>query len=90
MTERPEAEIIQRELDTDANNPGVEVAEAVAEIEGREATDIGTMYECVDGVLDNLFSTPPAPEAQMMVEFSYESYRIMVEQDGTAEFVKTG
>lgn len=48
------------------------------------------MYGCVDGILDNLFSKQPAPEAQTEVEFSYEDYRITIEQDGTAKFVKTG
>lgn len=89
MKEHPENEIIQRQLDTDSENPAVEVAEAVAEIEGVEATDLGTTYECIDGMLDELFSNPPSLEAQMRVEFSYEDYRITVDQEGNAEFVKT-
>jgi len=47
------------------------------------------MYDCIDGMLDELFSNPPAPESQMEVEFSYETYRITVEQNGAAKFVKT-
>lgn len=40
MDSDPEQEIVHRELDTDAENPAVQVAEAVAEIEGEEATDV--------------------------------------------------
>lgn len=90
MTEEdPEREIIHRELDTDVADPALQVAEAVAEIEGKDTTELASMYGCVDGVLDNIFTNPPAPEAQMMVKFSYETYRITIEQDGSATFVKT-
>ena len=89
MDDSPESEIIQRELDTDAESPATQVADIVATIEGKEATDLSTMYACVDGVLDHIFSSPPKPEAQMEVEFSYETHRVRIEQNGTAEFIKT-
>jgi len=88
MTEAPDDETVHRELDTDVENPGVLVAEVIEELEGRDATDLATMYSCVDGMLDNLFSTPPSPDAEMLVEFTYEGYRITVEQSGDATFVK--
>jgi hypothetical protein len=88
MAGNPSDEIIRRELDTGAENPGVEVAEAVADIEGTDPTQIGTIYERVDDTLDRLFSNPPEAEAQMEITFSYEGYRITVTQDGAAEFLK--
>lgn len=45
------------------------------------------MYDCIDGMFENLFSHPPAPDAQMETEFTYMTYRIAIEQDGTATFV---
>lgn len=90
MADQPEQEIIEDELDTSRENPSIALAESVAELENKEPTDLSTMYECVDGVLDNIFSNPPAPEAQMQIEFSYEAYRITIDQNGTARFVKTG
>ena len=90
MGNQPERDIVHRELDTDAENPGVAAVEAVADIDGTSVTELGSIYDCVDGVLDHLFSDPPSPDAQMEVTFSYEGYRITVEQDGAAEFVKTG
>ncbi len=90
MSEMPESEILHREVDTDATNPAVEIAELVAKLEGKDTTELSTMYECVDGVLDNLFSNPPKPDAQMQIKFSYETYRITIEQNGTVRLVKTG
>lgn len=89
MTETPSEEIVTRELDTATEAPAAEVAESVAEIEAADPTDLPPMYDCVDGMLDDLFSDPPDPEAQLRVEFSYGTYRITIEQDGTARFVKT-
>ncbi|MFC6786342.1 HalOD1 output domain-containing protein [Halobaculum halobium] len=89
MSNDSESQIIHRKLETDVENPGVQIAEIVQDIEEKEATDLSTIYECVDGVLDHVFSTPPSPQAQMQIEFSYESYRITVHQDGEATFVKT-
>ena len=89
MVEDTDERIIRRELDTDEGNPAVQVANCVADLEETKTTDLPTMYDCVDGMLDNLFSEPPDPSAQMEVEFSYRTYRITVYQDGAAEFVKT-
>ena len=90
MVSDPDRTIIRRELDTSADNPAVEVAHAVADIEDTDATKLSNMYDCVDGMLDELFSTPPAADAQMEVAFTYTNYRITVNQDGLAEFVKAG
>lgn len=82
-------EIVHRELDRDQTSPAVAVAEVVAELEGTEPAELPSTYNCIDHVIDHIFSEPPAPEAQVAVEFSYQGYRITVEQDGSAEFVKT-
>ena len=89
MTSHPDSEIVRQKLDTDVDDPAVQIAESVADLENKDSTELQTLYGCIDGVLDNLFSQPPAPEAQMQIEFSYETYRITINQDGVAEFVKT-
>lgn len=81
-------DVIYRKLDADAESPGIEVAKAVADIDGKEVTELTTMHDCVDGVLDNLFSHPPSPEAQMRVTFNYEDYRVGVKQDGSVTLVR--
>ncbi|MFC7143006.1 HalOD1 output domain-containing protein [Halosimplex aquaticum] len=89
MDEAPDsASIVHRQFDTDQDDPATAVAEAVADLEGCESTDLATMYEHVDHVIDHLFSNPPSPEAQIQVEFSYEGYRIAIDQDGAARFVR--
>lgn len=85
----PESEIVHRELETNQENPAVEIAQIVAELEEKDQTDLPTIYDCIDHSIDNIFSNPPAPDAQIEVRFSYEGYRVTVEQDGDAKFVKT-
>ena len=88
MGDRGEDEIVYRELDTDREYPAVQIAEIVAELEGRNVGDLTSTYDCVDHVLENVLSEPPSPEAQLQVTFSYEGYRITVEHDGSAAFAK--
>lgn len=89
MSDDHERKVIHRELDTDAESPATQIVETVADIEATEMTELSAIWCCVDGVLDDLFSDPPAPEAQMEIEFSYEGYRITIEQNGNAAFVET-
>ncbi|MFC7138367.1 HalOD1 output domain-containing protein [Halosimplex aquaticum] len=89
MSDERETDVMRRTLDTDAEEPAAEVAVAVADLEGTDVTALSDMYSCVDNVLDHLFSNPPSPDARMEVTFSYEGYRITVEQDGTARFLET-
>ena len=89
MDSDSESEIVHRELDTDAESPEIEVVAAIADIDGREMTDLSPLHNCIDGVLDNLFSEPPSPEAEMRITFNYEGYRVGVTQDGSGTFVKT-
>ncbi|WP_049894469.1 HalOD1 output domain-containing protein [Salinarchaeum sp. Harcht-Bsk1] len=80
-------QIVHRGLDTDVEEPAVRISEHVGDLEDRDPTSLATMHDCVDGVLDHIFSTPPSPEAQIEITFSYEGYRITVEQNGHARFV---
>lgn len=88
MTNVPNDEIIHRELDTERETPVVEIAEIVSEIEDIPHQELTTTYEHLDHLLDELFSTPPVPEAQVVVSFTYEGYRIKVEQDGSAQLIR--
>lgn len=88
MDTNPEKTVIHRKFETDEENPSSQVAEVIAELENAETTELGPIWDCIDGVLDNLFSNPPDPQAQMVIKFSYEGYRISVSQDGNAEFMK--
>ena len=82
-------EIIHRQLDKVGENPASQVTEIVAELEGKEVNELAPIYDQMDDVLDNILSEPPSPEAQLVVTFSYEGYRITIEQNGHTRFVKT-
>ncbi len=88
MTETHDDEIVHRELNTDREEPAVAIAEIVADLEGKQVNELTPTYDCIDGMISELYSNPPSPEAQMTVEFTYSGYRITVEQSGTAEFIK--
>lgn len=93
VSDGPETTVDHRQLDADGEEPTAQVVAGVSELEGTAGTagtDLPPLLTCGDGMLDHRFSTPPDPSAQLLVEFSYAGYRITVEQDGTARFVKPG
>lgn len=81
------ADVVRRSVDTERDEPGAQIANIVAELEDEDPTELSAMWNCIDDVLANLFDDPPSSEAQMRVSFSYEGYRITVDQDGAAELV---
>jgi hypothetical protein len=88
MCDAPDEEIVRRQLDTEREEPVVTIAELVAELEGVRHDELKTTYEHSDHILGEIFATPPVPEAQVEITFTYEGYRITVEQDGSAQFVE--
>lgn len=79
-------EVVHWEFDADETDPNVNVVEAVAELKGVEIDELTPLYTCIDNILEHLFSNPPVPSAQATIEFTYEDYRITVDQDGSATF----
>jgi len=78
------------EFDVDQSAPGVDVVEVIAELEECQSTDLSVIYDTIDHLIERLFSSPPPPEAQARLEFTYEGYRIVLNQDGYATFMKIG
>ena len=75
--------IVRREVEPTERQANYRVLETVAEVEGVDVTALPPMYDRVDHMLDELFSEPPAPEAQVEVTFSFHGYRITADQEGT-------
>ena len=75
-------------LDTDREEPAVEVSEIVAELKGTEVTELPTVYSTIDHLLSHLFGDPPSADAQAKVQFHYAGYQITVHQHGGATFLK--
>lgn len=76
------------EFDVDREDSEVDVAEVVAELEDKDVTDLSALYETVDHLIEKLYATPPSAAAQVRMEFTYEGYRITLNQDGFATFMK--
>jgi hypothetical protein len=77
------------QFDTDVEEPALAVAEAVGELKGVDATELTPIYDCIDHLVDHLFTNPPDPAANAELSFDYEGYRITVRQDGHATFEST-
>lgn len=65
--EKENGNLVYRELDTDRNEPAIEVAEIIAGLKGTESTDLSSIYNTVDHLLTHLFENPPSPDAQVEV-----------------------
>jgi len=53
----------------------------VANLEHCEVTDLPPLYEQIDHMVEQLFSSPPPPQAQAEIRFSYHGYRIELDRD---------
>lgn len=84
-----EADVHHRDLfEEDDEDPATELVEAVADLRGVDPNDLGPLYAWVDSLVGDLYSSPPPPDAQAVVEFSYEGYRVTLYQDGHAVFTR--
>jgi ATP-dependent DNA ligase len=76
------------EINTSDQEPGVDIAAIIAELDDRDLEDMPPVYDTLDHMIDTLFSDPPAPDAQAVLEFTYDGYRVNLNQDGHATFMK--
>ena len=60
----------------------------VADLENCEVTDLPPLYDRVDHLAEHLFNSPPPPEAQAELEFSYVGYRIRIDQSENVSLEK--
>jgi hypothetical protein len=87
MSRRRDDEVVHRRLDTDRDDPVVQVAEVVAELDGRPTAELTPGYERLDAVLTDVFVESSGTAARTRVTFTYEGYRVTVGQDGTVQLV---
>jgi|AntRauTorcE11898_2_1112593.scaffolds.fasta_scaffold26008_1 hypothetical protein len=80
-----EADVHHRDIFEDPDeDPSTELVLTVAELKGIDHTELDPLYSWADGLISDLYSSPPGPESQMVVEFTYEGYRVTLYQDGQA------
>lgn len=75
-------------LDTSNGDPTYEIVETIASLEGTKSDELPSFYDTVDHLVEHVFTDPPKPEAQIRIEFTYAGYRITLNQDGSAMFLK--
>ncbi|ELY95397.1 hypothetical protein C484_03880 [Natrialba taiwanensis DSM 12281] len=74
--------LTRRTLDTEQDAPATQIVEAIAELENTGPTELPPIYNCIDDLIANLFSSPPPGEADANITFTYRGYRIHVQQNG--------
>ncbi|WP_339102881.1 HalOD1 output domain-containing protein [Haloterrigena salinisoli] len=83
-TDLPDDDVVtRRTLDTTRDAPAIGLVEIVADLEETDAMELTPIYDRADDLIDDLFGTPPGADADARLEFTYQGYRIAVEQDGT-------
>jgi hypothetical protein len=74
--------IVRTEIDPDSATAEYDLLEIVAELEATDIEELPEFYGRVGHFVELIFKEPPAPEAQMNLEFSYAGYRITINQRG--------
>lgn len=70
--------------------PTTELVSIVADLKGVGENDLQPLYSWADHLIEDLYTSPPPAEAQGVVEFSYEGYRITLYQDGQVVLMERG
>lgn len=84
----PDVGIVRRQISTDPTEAEFDLLAVIAELEGTTEDELPSLYHELDHVVEALFETPPSPESQLQITFSYAGYRITMDQRGTVELVK--
>lgn len=80
-----EANVHHRSIfDRPKSGPGSELVSIVADLKGVDQSDLDPLYDWADDLISDLYSSPPPADAQAIIEFTYEGYRITLYQDGHA------
>ena len=78
---------VQKVINTGIDEPSRVIKAHIAELDGRAEGELSRVHRCVDDILTDIFREPQPTDARMQVAFTYEGYRIYVDQLGLATFV---
>ena len=81
-------DVVTRQFDTERDAPATQVVEVIADLEDADPVELPSIYRRIDDLIADLFSTPPPADADATLTFTYHGYRIRVEQDGEARFLR--
>lgn len=83
-----EGRIHHRTIEPDEEIAPTDIVEHVADIEGCAVEELPSFWMRVGNVVQDVFSEPPGPEAQVTIQFTYAGYRIGLDQRGGLELMK--
>ena len=87
MTDAPDVSdddvLLQRTLETEQDAPATQIVETIAQLEHSDPLELSPIYDCIDTLIADLFSSPPPAQATATVAFTYQGYRVHVQQNGT-------
>jgi hypothetical protein len=75
--------VTRTRIDPDVETAEYELLALVARVRGVDIDDLPLLYTQIDNIVKQLFSTPPAVGAEMVVSFSYADCRVTLTQDGS-------
>ena len=87
MNDSQHTEVVYRDIDTSRADLGAEIAEIIAGLKETDPGNLAPIRGCIGDVLEPLSLTPPSSDAQLLISFSYEGYRINVDQSDEALLV---
>ncbi len=80
-----ESEVYHEHIfEDDTQEPTMELVTRIADHKDVEQDELDPLYNWADHLIEHLYSSPPPAEAQSVVEFSYEGFRVTLYQDGHA------
>jgi len=85
-----ERQIRHRKVTPDPEEANRHLLRLVANLENCEINDLPPLYDRIDHLIEELFTSPPPSEAQAELEFSYYGYRIELDQRGNVSLMKLG
>lgn len=76
--------VVHEKIDLSRSDPEVDLVEGIADLEETTPEELSPIWDCVGNMLESLSSVPSSSGAQLTLSFSYEGYRISVNQNGEA------
>jgi hypothetical protein len=74
--------VAQRQLNADRGDQMIQLVELIADIDDVEPTEISPIYRDIDSLVSDFFGSQPPSRGDATLAFSYQGYRIHVQQDG--------
>lgn len=79
--------LVRKTIQASADTAEYDFLAIVAELEGKELDELPSLYDEVGHLIETLFQTPPSPESQFEMSFSYAGYRVTISHRGHIKLI---